>query len=88
MKRLQNICGNKQQRIDQLDGKTASLSVAALSGWTSYRDQMKTLLQKRNTIPELQNNELESDAKQLRQFVTPLAALFPTLFDNYVINSI
>ena len=48
---------------------------------------MKTLLQKRNTIPELQNNEVESDVKQLRQFVTNLAPLFPTLVDNYVIDS-
>ena len=87
MKRLQNVCGNKQQRIDQLDGKIASVSVATLSGWTNCRDQMKTLLQKRNSIPQLQNNEIESDAKQLRQFVTPLATLFPTLFENYVLDS-
>ena len=88
IKRLQNVCGNKQQRIDQLDGKIASMSVATLSGWTNYRDQMKILLQKRNSIPQLQNNEIESDAKQLRQFVPPLATLFPTLFENYVLDSI
>ena len=41
IKRLQNVCGNKQQRIDQLDGKIASMSVATLSGWTNYRDQIK-----------------------------------------------
>jgi hypothetical protein len=84
--RLQNVCGNKQQRIEQLDEDIKNCSVTTISKWPAYRDNMVALLKRRNNVPGIAANEKESDAKQLRQFMSPLAPLFSTLHGNYVIQ--
>jgi hypothetical protein len=35
--RLQNVCGNKQQRIEQLDDDIKNCSVTTISKWPAYR---------------------------------------------------
>jgi hypothetical protein len=82
--RLQNVCGNKQQRIEQLDEDIKNCSVTTISKWPAYRDNMVTLLGRRNNVPGIDANKKESDAKQLRQFMSPLAPLFGTPHDNYI----
>lgn len=42
--RLQNVCGSKQQRIEQLDDDIKNCSVTTISKWPAYRDSMVTLL--------------------------------------------
>ena len=84
--RLQNVCGSKQQRIEQLDDDIKNCSVTTISKWPAYRDAMVTLLKRRNSVPNIAANEKESDAKQLRQFITPLAPLFSSLHENYIMD--
>jgi hypothetical protein len=58
--RLQNVCGNKQQRIEQLDDDIAKCSVGNISKWPECCDKMKNLLTRRNKAPGMLNNETES----------------------------
>ena len=84
---MQNICGNKQQRMDQIDVDIENQTVATITQWPGFRDKMSDLLRKRNLIPGLQDNEKESDSKQLRQFCAPLNVLFATFYENYVLDA-
>ena len=63
--RLQNICGNKQQRMDQIDADIENQTAATITQWSAFRDKLSDLLRKRNLIPGLQDNEKESDAKHV-----------------------
>ena len=85
--KLLNMCGNKQQRMDSLDDDIDKMAVSTINQWPSFRDGMSDLLRKRNAIPNLLATEKESDAKQLRQFCSPLSSLFPTFYENYVLDT-
>jgi hypothetical protein len=46
-------------------------SVTTITKGPAYRDSMVTPLGRRNNVPGIDTNEKKSDAKQLRQFISP-----------------